>query len=122
MSGSITLIPDTISFGSLDVGATGSASLNIKALGFGPFNISSVSNSDTQFASNMIPGPLNTGDNHFTVTFSPASAAPFSDTFVIMIFNGFDTSTTEFDLPVDGTGASPSPPPVGSFVSVIQTD
>lgn len=119
---SLTLIPSSISFGSIDVGASSSQSLNIQAIGFGPFTIVSVTNSDGQFSSNISPGPLSTGANNFTVNFSPASTGTFSDIFAISILDNADDSTTEYDLPVDGSGASPPPPATGSFVSVTQTD
>lgn len=118
----ITLIPSSISFGSVNVGMSSPQTLNIQATGFGPFSITSVSNSDGQFSSNITAGVLNTGANNFTVSFSPASTGTFSDTFAIMILDASTTDTTEYDLPVDGSGASPPPPATGSFVSVTQTD
>jgi hypothetical protein len=120
MPASITLIPNPIYFGSVNVGANSPQSLNIQALGFGPWSISSVANGDAEFSSDIGVGPLSTGANNFTVNFAPASTGVKYDSFTIMIFNGADDSTNEYDLSVSGTGTSPPPPAATGFVSIIQ--
>jgi hypothetical protein len=119
MAGSITLDPTSLSFSSVAVGSLSTLTVNIKALGFGPFSVTSVSNTDTaEFASN-IGGTLNTGDNNFSVSFTPASTGSKSDSFAIMILDASTTDTTEYDLPVDGTGTAAPPAAVSGFVTIV---
>ena len=106
---SVTLIPSSLSFGSVNVGVPKTLSFSIRVVGFGPYSISSFSNGLSDFTSNLSDVGLGTGDNFFSVTFIPSSAISESDTFAIQIFNDADESTTEYDLSVDGTGVTAGP-------------
>lgn len=115
------LDPSSISFGSVVVGTSDPQALNVSALGFGPFSITSVTNSDPDFSSNIELGALNNGDNFFTVTYSPSAAGADSDTFKIFIFDGSTTDTTEYDLPVSGTGTAAPPAAISGVVAISTT-
>lgn len=117
----ITLTPSSIAFGSVPVGSFNSMGLDISAMGFGPFSITSVANSNPDFSSNIVTGPLSTGDNNFTVNYAPSAAGSESDTFQIFILDASTTITTEFDLPVSGTGTSAPPAPISGVVAISVT-
>ena len=102
---SVTLVPSSLSFGNVNVGAGSTLSFSVTIAGFGPYSITSFSNTDTaEFTSTLANVGLSVGANNFSVTLSPTSAGAKSDTFAIFIFNGADSSTTEYDLAVSGTG------------------
>ena len=119
MAGSITLDPTSIDFGSVAVGSLDSQTLNIIAMGFGPFSITAVTNSVSDFSSGITIGALNTGNNNFPVNFVPSSTGSQSDTFVITILDGSTESTTDYDLQVTGTGTAAPPAAVTGFVTVV---
>jgi hypothetical protein len=118
----ITLTPSSIAFGSVAVGSFSSMGLDISAMGFGPFSVTSVANANPDFSSNIATGPLSTGDNNFTVNYAPSAAGSESDTFQIFILDASTTLTTEYDLPVSGTGTAAPPAPVSGFVTVVSND
>jgi hypothetical protein len=105
----ITLSPTSLAFGSVNVGVPTTLSFTITATGFGPYSISSFANGNPDFTSSLAAVPLGTGSTSFNVTYTPSSVGSESDTFAIQIFNGADNSTTEYDLPVSGTGVSAGP-------------
>jgi hypothetical protein len=106
---SVTLSPTSLAFGSVNVGVPSSLSFSITIAGFGPYSVASFSNGNPDFTSNLATGGLGTGANNFSVTYTPSVVGSETDTFAIMIYNDADSSTTEYDLPVDGTGVSAGP-------------
>jgi hypothetical protein len=119
----LTANPTSIAFGSVPAGTQATKTIELSNTGNLPATVTTTSAPPEPFGHPM-PVPANLPVNpgyvlNVPVTFSPPSAGPVSGTYSFTFTDA--TGTHEVDVPVSGTGATPStgtfavPPPGGGW-------
>jgi hypothetical protein len=101
----ISVTPSSVSFGSLNVSATGSQTLTIRNPGTATLTVTQASLVGTGFTSSGLALPLSIppgGSSAFTVGFAPASAGNFSGS-ITLVSNAPNSSLV---IPLAGTGVA----------------
>ena len=114
----LVLDPATVDFGPVETGATGDATLSVSNSGSADLTISAVATTDTLDAPFAITGEDCTGAVlaageacTVSLSFAPADAEAFTDTFNI---SSDDPDSADTTATLAGTGVLPPPPAPGS--------
>jgi HYDIN/CFA65/VesB family protein/ASPM-SPD-2-Hydin domain-containing protein/centrosomal CEP192-like protein len=101
----ITLIPSSISFGSVAVGVTNTQTLTLRNPGTATLNVTQASLSGTGFSTSGLALPLSVapgGSASFTVGFAPVSASNFQGSITLIS----NTPNSPLVVPLSGAGIS----------------
>ena len=103
----ISIIPSSISFGSVTVGVTNTQTITIRNAGTATLNVSQASLTGTGFSSSGLVLPLSVpagGSSSFNIGFAPASAGTFSGSITFIS----NTPNSPLVVPISGTGVASS--------------
>jgi len=104
----ISLSPSPLSFGSVNVGSSGTQTLKIKNTGNATLSVTTISAIAPFSSSSLGPLSINAGDSTtVTITFTPAVAGAASGTLTIT----HNASGSPSTVSLSGTGADVTPPP-----------
>ncbi|HET6932014.1 MAG TPA: choice-of-anchor D domain-containing protein, partial [Candidatus Acidoferrum sp.] len=101
----ISVIPSSVSFGSVTVGVTNTQTITIRNPGTATLNITQASLAGTGFTTSGLALPLSVapgGSASFTAGFAPASASNFSGSLTLIS----NTPNSPLVVPLSGTGVT----------------